>query len=187
MDLGGTLRDPKFDLNWPFWTPLRVLGRLLLDPQQAAFGLEDLLRASQTHAWDLKFCHFDHFSYWKSQFCHFAYQGSVKMPFWPYFDPILSPPELNFLALAKMCLFAPFGPDGPWGTLRDPKFDLNWPFWTPLRVLREAAARPCTSCLLGWRTCSEPQNPCPGPQFWSFWPLFDLILGPKQGPRGSRA
>ena len=29
----------------------------------------------------------------KVNFCHFAYQGSVKMPFWPYFDPILSPPE----------------------------------------------------------------------------------------------
>ena len=56
----------------------------------------------------------------KVNFCHFAYQGSVKMPFWPYFDPILSPPEPKFWLLAKMCLFVPFARKDLGGTLRDP-------------------------------------------------------------------
>ena len=59
MDLGGTLRDPKFDLFLTIWTPFEGPGgRLRLGPVQAAFGLEDLLRASQTHARDLKFWSF---------------------------------------------------------------------------------------------------------------------------------
>lgn len=83
-----------------FWTPFEGPGgRLRLGPVQAAFGLEDLLRASQTHARNLKFWLFlTTFPIEKVNFCHFAYQGSVKMPFWPYFDPILSPPEPKPLA-----------------------------------------------------------------------------------------
>ena len=47
-------------LFWPnfasFWTPFEGPGRRLrLGPVQAAFGLEDPLRASQTHARNLKF------------------------------------------------------------------------------------------------------------------------------------
>ena len=105
------------------------------------------------------FGHFDHFSYWKSQFCHFAYQRSVKMPFWPYFDPILSPPEPNLWSLAKMCLFRPTARMDLGGTLGDPNLTLFWPFWT---ILEEVSARPLHELPLGWRTCSEPHKPMPG-------------------------
>ena len=56
-----TLSGPvKTLLFWPnfhhFGTPFEgPWGRLRLGPVQAAFGLEDLLKASQTHARDLKF------------------------------------------------------------------------------------------------------------------------------------
>ena len=60
------------------------------------------------------FGHFDHFSYWKSQFCHFAYQGSVKMPFWPHFEPSWAP---TFGSLAKCAYLFPC----PDGTLEDPE------------------------------------------------------------------
>ena len=115
--------DPILTILDPFEGPG---GRLWLGPVRAAFGLEDLLRASANPCLGPQI-----FSYWKVNFCHFAYQGSVKMPFWPYFDLILSPPEPNFWLLAKMCLFAPFARRDLGGTLRDPKFDLFWPFWTP--------------------------------------------------------
>ena len=112
----------------------------------------------------------------ESQFCHFAYQRSVKMPFWPYFDPILSPPKPKFLALAKMCLFVPFYQEGPWRTKRDPILTLILTILTPLRVLREAAAKPPAELPLGWRTCSEPLKPVPRTlKFWSFWPLWPPV------------
>ena len=117
----------------------------------------------------------------KVNFGHFAYQGSVKMPFWPYFDPILSPPEPKPLALAKMCLFRPTARRDLGGTLGDPKFDpiltILDPFWGSWS---EAAARPRTSCL--WAGAS--QTHARDLKFWSFWPLLtscenlenDLIL-----------
>ena len=48
-----------------------------------------------------------------------------------------------------------------------------WPFWTPLRVLREAAARPCTSCLLAGGPF-EPPNPCLGPQILVILTTFPI-------------
>ena len=121
---GPLLKPAKTPLN-PILTildPLRVLdGGWWLGPARADFGLEDLLRASQTHAWDLKFWSFWPLFLLKSQFCHFAYQGSVKMPFWPYFDPFWAPPEPKPLApWPKMCLFRPTARmdlEGPLGTL----------------------------------------------------------------------
>ena len=83
----------------------------------------------------------------KVNFCHFAYQGSVKMPFWPYFDLILSPPEPNFWPCQNVPI-VPLVREGPWRTLRDPNLTLILtildPFWGSWR---EAAARPRTSCL----------------------------------------
>ena len=96
-DLGGTLRDPNLTPNFDHFGPLWGSWRLQLGPIQTAFGLEDLLRTSQTHAWDPKF-----WSFWplfllkKVNFCHFAYQRSVKMPFWPYFDPFWALLSLTF-------------------------------------------------------------------------------------------
>ena len=86
------------------------------------------------------------------------------MPFWPYFDPILSPPEPKFWPLAKMCLFSPL----PRGTLEDLEgpldLDLNWPFWDPFwGSWEEVAARPLTSCLWAGGPVSDLSNPCLGP------------------------
>ena len=128
----------------PFEGPER---RLRLGPLRAAFGLEDLLRASQTHARDPKF--------WN--FCHLPIRGQWKC----HFDPILSPPRPKFWPPAKMCLFVPFVRMDLGGTLRDPKFD---PILTILDLfwgsLEEAAARPRTSCLWAGK-------PMPGPQIFT--------------------
>ena len=120
------------------------------------------------------FGHFDHFSYWKVNFCHFAYQGSVKMPFWPYFDPILSPPEPNLWPLAKMCLFRPtvrMDLEDPW----DPKFDLIfdhfgplWGSWRRLQLDPLRAAFGLKDLLRASQTHARDLK------FWSFWPLFLL-------------
>ena len=131
-DLSGPAQNPViFDLILtildPFWGSW---GRLRLGSVRAAFGLEDLLRASQTHGTS-NFGHFDHFSYWKVNFVILPIRGQWKC----HFDPILSPPEPNLWPLAKMCLFRPTAGwtlEGPSGT---PNLTLFWPFWTPLRVL----------------------------------------------------
>ena len=117
-------QGPYFDLIWPFWTPLRVLRGGAARPIRhfGCLWLEDLLRASKTHARTPNFGHFDHFSYWKSQFCHFAYQGQWKC----HFDPILTPFEpsganqIFWPGIAKMCQkhLAHFALEGPW---RDPQ------------------------------------------------------------------
>ena len=60
----------------------------------------------------------------KVNFCHFAYQGSVKMPFWPYFDPILRPPEPKPLASRQN---VPILAHCPGGTLKGPSGTLFWP------------------------------------------------------------
>ena len=120
----------------PFWGSWREAAAR---PLRAAFGLEDLFGASQTMPGTSNFGHFDHFSYWKGQFLSFCLRGQWKC----HFDPILSPPEPNFLALAKMCLFVPFARMDLGGTLRDPKLTLILtildPFWGSLE---EVAARP---------------------------------------------
>ena len=60
MDLGGTLRDPILTLILTILDPFEGPGRTAagLPHVRAAFGLEDLLRASQTHARDPKFWSF---------------------------------------------------------------------------------------------------------------------------------
>ena len=59
------------------------------------------------------------------------------MPFWPYFDPILSPSWAQTLALGQMCLFRPTALDGtledPQGPYFDPNFDHLDPFEGPGR------------------------------------------------------
>ena len=118
MDLGGTWIWPYFDhFGPPFEGPG---GRLRLGPVQAAFWLEDLFVASQTHARSSNFGYFDHFSYWKVNFAILPIRGQWKC----HFDPILTPfwalLSLTFWPLAKMCLFVPFARRDLGGTLRDP-------------------------------------------------------------------
>ena len=118
-------------LFWPnfasFWTLFEgPVGRLWLGPVQAAFGLEGPVWGLSNPCPDLKFWYFDHFSHWKVNFCHFAYQGSVKMPFWPYFDPILSPPTPNFFWPWPKCAYLFPLPEGPW---RDPQGPQIWPYF----------------------------------------------------------
>ena len=88
-DLGGPLRDPKFDhiltILDPFWGSWR---RLRLGHVQAAFGLEDLFEASQTHAQNLKFWLFwPLFLLKKSIFVILPIRGQWKC----HFDLILTP------------------------------------------------------------------------------------------------
>ena len=194
MDLWGTLRDPKFDPNLTILDPFEGPGgRLWLDPCTSC------LWAGGTCSEPLKpmpgtsnFGHFDHFSYWKVNFCHFAYQGSVKMPFWPYFDPILSPPEpkTGFLAQGQnVPILDPLSWRDLGGTLgwRDPRASQNWDlkfwliwtlFWGSWRRLRLGPLhwRDPQGAAFGWRTCSEPHKPMPGTSnfghFDHFWPHF---------------
>ena len=57
--LGGTLRDPKFDLYFDHLDPFEgPWGRLWLGPLQAAFWAGGPVWTSQTHAWNLKFWSF---------------------------------------------------------------------------------------------------------------------------------
>ena len=106
-------------------------------------------------------------------------KGSVKMPFWPYFDPILSPPEPKCFGPfgGQMCLFGPLPWRGPWGTLRDLGnltliLTILDPFEGPggrLRLGPRAA--------FGLEDLLRASNPCPGtsnfvilttfgPSFW---------------------
>ena len=120
------------------------------------------------------FGHFDHFfPIEKSQFCHFAYQGSVKMPFDPILTPFWALLSPTFLALAKMCLFAPFDRMDLGGTLRDPKFDLKLTIWTPFEGPGgRLQLDPRTSCLWAGGPAQSLTNPCRDLKFWSFWPLL---------------
>ena len=128
QDLLKTLSKPLF---WPFWTPFEgPERRLRLGPLRAAFGLEDLLRASQTHARDPKF-----WSFWtifllkmsifvifpikKSILDHFAIRSTGKC----HFDPILTLfwalLSLNFGSWPKCAYLFPLSGwtlEGPWGT-----------------------------------------------------------------------
>ena len=151
----------------PFWGSWREAAAR---PVQAAFGLEDLFGASQTHAGTSNFGHFDHFSYWKSQFLSFCLSGvsenAILTLFWALLSPNLWPwPKCAYLGpLPGWTL------EGPSGTLN---LTLIWPFWI-LRVLEEAAARPRTSCLWAGGTCSEPLKPMPGPQILVILTTFPI-------------
>ena len=125
-----TLSGPvKNLLFWPnfasFWTPFEGPGwRLRLGPVQAAFGLEDLLWASQTHARDPKF-----WSFWplfllkKSIFVILPIRGQWKC----HFDPILTPfwalLSPNFGTWPKCAYLYPL----PGWTLEGPSGTLFWP------------------------------------------------------------
>ena len=158
---------PNFDHFGPL---LRVLEEAAARPVQAAFGLEDLFGASQTHARTSNFGHLTTFPIEKVNFVILPIRGQWKC----HFDPILSPPEPKPLALAKMCLFGPLPGwtlEGPSGTLN---LTLIWPFWTLLRVLEEAAARPRTSCLWAGGPAQSLSNPCPGPQILVILTTFPI-------------
>ena len=137
----------------------------------------------QTMPGTSNFGHFDHFSYWKGQFLSFAYQGSVKMPFWPYFDPILSPPRPKFRPLAKMCLFVPFAKMDLGGPLRDPKFDLILTILDPFEGPESRLwLGPAQSCLWAGGPAQSLSNPYPKPQILgiltTFGPPRNLDLDP---------
>ena len=121
-----TASSPKVTIYLPL-TP-RTLSKPVKNPLKTPIfdhfgplGLEDLLRASQTHARDLQF-----WSFWplfllkKSIFVILPIRGQWKC----HFDPILTPfwalLSPNFGPWPKMCLFVPFAwrdLEGPWGTL----------------------------------------------------------------------
>ena len=62
MDLGGTLRDPKFDPNFDHLDPFEGPGgKAAASPVQAAFGLEDLFGSLKPMPGTPNFGHFDHF------------------------------------------------------------------------------------------------------------------------------
>ena len=138
---------PGWTLEGPWGTPFLTLNLTILDPfwgswmeaaadpLRAAFGLEDLLRASQTHARDPKFWSFWPLFLLKSQFLSFCLSGSVKMPFWPYFDPIWALLSPNLWPWPKCAYLGPLPGwtlEGPWGTLNLTCFDHFGPL---LRVL----------------------------------------------------
>ena len=118
----STLSGPAQNLLfWPnfasFWTPFEgPERRLRLGPLRAAFWLEDLFGASQTHTRDQILVILTTFPIAKVNFCHFAYQGSVKMPFWPYFDPF-EPSWAQTFGLSPKCAY--LGPL-PWRALGGP-------------------------------------------------------------------
>ena len=116
-DLTGPQFDPNFDHFGPFEGPER---RLRLDPSyKLPLGWRTCSEPHKPMPVTPNFGHFDHFSYWKSQFCHFAYQGSVKMPFWPYFDPFWALLSPNFGPWPK-CAYLSLCLDGPWRGLEGP-------------------------------------------------------------------
>ena len=127
---------PYFDHFGPFWGSWR---RLQLGPIMSCLWAGGPAQSlSNPCPGPTNFGHLTTFPIEKVNFCHFAYQGSVKMPFWPYFDPILSPPEPEPWPPAKMCLFFPTAQGTPLRTLRDPKFDPNFGlFDTPLAGVLE--------------------------------------------------
>ena len=126
----------------------------------------------------------------------FCLSGSVKMPFWPYFDPILSPPEPNLWPLAKMCLFRPTARMDLGGTLRDPKFDhiltILDPFEGPGGRLRLAPCRAAfrlEDLLRASQTHARTSNFGHFDHFWTScepqkWPHFDHF-GPKTSRSGN--
>ena len=78
----------------------------------------------------------------KVNFCHFAYQGSVKMPFWPYFDPFWALLSRNLGLLPKCAYLGPL----PWRDLGGPSGTLFWPYFDHfgplLRVLERLQLDP---------------------------------------------
>ena len=151
---------------WPYFahfgTPLRVLREAAaLPPVRAAFGLEDLLRASQTHARDLNF-----WSFWplflsieKVNFVILPIRGqwnAILTLFWPHFEP----PEQTFWPLAKCAYLFPLS-DGPWRDLEGPYFDpFLTIFWTPLRVLRRLRLGPAQAAFWAEGPVWTFSNPC---------------------------
>ena len=96
---------------WGSWERKMTLFALLALHERFACpdGLEDLLKPRKP-------CPILDPKFWN--FCHLPIQGSVKMPFWPYFDPFWALLSLTF-GPPKMCLFVSLCPDGPlerpWG------------------------------------------------------------------------
>ena len=161
----------------PFEGPEEAAAR----PVRAAFGLEDLHRASQTHAGTSNLAILTTFPIEKSIFvilpiggqwkCHF---DPILTPFWALLSPNLWPP-------AKMCLFWPISPEGTfWGTLRDPILTLILtildPFWGSWK---EAAARPPRAAFGLEDLLRASQTHAWDLKFWSFWPLLDLPVRPR--------
>ena len=120
--------------------------------------------------------------------------GSVKMPFWPYFDPILSPPEPNFWPWPKCAYLFPARKDlggDLWGT---PNLTLFWPFWDPLEGPGgRLQLGPLMSCLWLEGPVWTLANPCLGPQILVILTTFGPPVRPRNdlildhfGPKTSR-
>ena len=107
-------------------------------------------------------------------------ENAILTLFWPHFEPSwpqLLAPGQN-VPICSPCLEGPWRDlEGPWGT---PNLTLFWPFWTPLRVLREAAARPRAQAAFGLEDLfGASQTHARDLKFWSFWPLLDLLWTSK--------
>ena len=190
-----TLRDPifwpNFDHFGPSGTLLRVLEEVQLGPQ-AAFGLEDLLRALKPMPGPQILVILTTFPIEKVNFVILPIRGQWKC----HFDPILTPfwalLSPNFFGLPPKCAY--LGPL-PWmdlgGPSRDPNLTLFLtildPFWGSWR---EVAAGPLTSCLWAEGPAQSLSNPCPGTSnfghFDHFWPHFGSKTG-SWGVRGLKA
>ena len=113
---------PNFDHFGPLWGSWRRVADPL-GPITAAFGLEGPVWAPQTMPGPQILVILTTFPIEKVNFCHFAYQGSVKMPFWPYFDPF-EPSWGQTFGLSPKCAY--LGPL-PWRDLGGPSGTLIWP------------------------------------------------------------
>ena len=185
--LEGPLRTQILTTFWLFWTLWGSWGGCKNRPLRAAFGLEDLLRALKPMPGTPNFGHFDHFSYWKVLFVILPIRGQWNA-IWPYFDPILSPPEPKLPWPRPKCAYLAILPDG------GPRFGGSGLKFDPIQIIlgplwgswgfcnRNPGQKLPLASLDGF--ASEPHKPMPGTSNFGHFDPLDPHFGSKTGVQG---